>query len=146
MPADELDKLIAELVDMLNLHYDLGYMVEEYYYIVAFNKHDELVGVFEVSHGTDDSCNATPKEIVTRLLLVDARKWIGFHNHPNQNRKLPIISNIDEENYEYLSKICEEFGIECINDVVVTGGLFNYYIPHPENPDDDDFTGWKREY
>ena len=146
MSADEMDKLIAQLVDILNLHFDLGYMVEEYYYIVAFNKYDEVVGIFEVSHGIDDSCHATPKEIVTRLLLVDAKKWIGFHNHPSQNRKLPLISKIDEENYEYLSKICDEFGIECINDVVVTGGLFNYYTSDVDDQDDDSFTGWIKDY
>lgn len=69
------------IVLMLNDCYRLNVRAEEYIYLLAFNCKNRLLGVFEISHGTVNSCIVSPREIFIRALLCGAANIILVHNH-----------------------------------------------------------------
>lgn len=58
-------------------------LAEEYLYIIACNNNNKPIGVFEIAHGTVNSCVINPREIFIRLLLCGAVTFFLIHNHPS---------------------------------------------------------------
>lgn len=73
----------SRIVDMMNELFSIENATEEYIYLLLFNSVLNLLGVFEVSHGTMDSALVTPREIFMKALLAGATRIILVHNHPS---------------------------------------------------------------
>ena len=71
------------IVNALNDLFDLQNMAEEYIYMLTLNSKSDITGVFEIAHGTVDSCMTSPREIFNKALLVGAVGVILAHNHPS---------------------------------------------------------------
>ena len=73
----------SEVADFFINNIKLKYAAEEYVYILALNTRCNIIGVFEISHGTIDASICSPREIFIRLLLCGAKQFIFVHNHPS---------------------------------------------------------------
>ena len=71
------------IVNALNDLFDIQNMAEEYIYMLTLNSKSDITGVFEVAHGTVDSCMTSPRVIFNKALLVGATGLILVHNHPS---------------------------------------------------------------
>lgn len=71
------------IVNALNDLFDMQNMAEEYIYMLTLNTKSDITGIFEIAHGTIDSCITSPREIFNKALLVGATGLILVHNHPS---------------------------------------------------------------
>lgn len=72
-----------EIADILHHAVRLDCKAEEYMYMLAFNTKMNLLGLFEISHGTVNETMLSPREIYIRALLCGATSIILAHNHPS---------------------------------------------------------------
>lgn len=80
--CDRLDNP-SDIVTMFNSVYGLNRMAEEHVYMAAFSTAYKVLGIFEVSHGTVNTAQASPREIFIQLLLSGASCFVICHNHPS---------------------------------------------------------------
>lgn len=71
-----------KIVNMMNSCFHLKDLNEEHSYIVSFNNNLELVGVYELSHGTRKNCAFDLKALFSFLFLTGTDKYVFLHNHP----------------------------------------------------------------
>lgn len=92
LPVIEKKKLCQEtqtlnspytIFEFLNRYFRLKDRTEEYIYLLAFDKKNHLIGVFELSHGTVDGSLISPREVFMKALLCGASDIILAHNHPS---------------------------------------------------------------
>ena len=73
------EKVAQMLMDAFLLHQQ----TEEFLYEVCFDVKLNLIGVFEISHGTIDRAVVSPREIFQKALFCGASRIIVAHNHPS---------------------------------------------------------------
>lgn len=56
---------------------------EEYFYVLAMNSQNEIIGVFQASHGTVNQSLVGAREVFLRLVLCGAVHFVALHNHPS---------------------------------------------------------------
>ena len=79
-----------KIVELCN-YLEFEKKAEEHVYMMCFSTKNDLLGLFEVSHGTINASFLSPREIFQRALLCGANGFILVHNHP---------SGIPEPSYE----------------------------------------------
>ncbi|MBT9841460.1 JAB domain-containing protein [Blautia sp. MCC283] len=72
-----------KIYEMLNRYFRLGYRTEEYIYMVALDTKSNILGVFELSHGSVNSSICNNREIFMKALICGASGIILAHNHPS---------------------------------------------------------------
>lgn len=112
----------------------LDVQAEEHLCFFALNIKGEVLGTFEIAHGTASGCMVTPREFLIRLLLVGATQFIAVHNHPSKD---PKPSHEDWKFTERLFEASDLIGIELLDHVIV-GGENQYSMR------ENDCTIWKR--
>jgi len=127
---DVFDDIVwyESLVKELNNTFFLDIVAEEYAYIVALNNASEIVGIYQLSHGTCSETYSRNKELVTFLLLSGAEQFIHIHNHPGES---DIIESEGDKgvraNIEVAAKI---FNIQYKESIIIgkhTFGLSKRY-------------------
>ena len=73
------------IVDMLNTVFHAGRQAEEHVWLLAINNSCEVLGVFEVCHGSVSEASVHMREIFVRLCLCGATGFILAHNHPGNS-------------------------------------------------------------
>lgn len=73
---------------MLNTVFRLNRPTEEYMYMLALDNKCELLGVFEVAHGTVNATLYNLREIFICALLCGASCIVLTHNHPSGDTTL----------------------------------------------------------
>ncbi len=68
---------------MLNEVFRAELQSEEHMYMVSLNAKNEVLGAFEISHGTQDATYLDPRSVLTRAILSGAEGYILAHNHPS---------------------------------------------------------------
>ncbi len=68
---------------MLNAVFKADRQCEEHLYLIAMNTANEVLGIFDVSHGTQLATLVDPRAIYTRCMLVGAATIVLAHNHPS---------------------------------------------------------------
>ena len=68
---------------IMNNLFSLSKRTEEYLYLICLNAKNKIIGVFEISHGTDTCSVASIKGIILRALLTACHSVIMVHNHPS---------------------------------------------------------------
>ena len=76
-------KSYNNIVQMMKDCFDMHRLNEEYVYVLSFDFDLNLLGVFELSHGTTKMSLIENKELYTFLLLSGAEEFIVLHNHPS---------------------------------------------------------------
>lgn len=82
----------SEIVNMMNKYYMLNKCTQEYVYLLCFNTNQDLLAIFEISHGSSTKSIVSVKEVITSVILSGAENIILIHNHPNGNLN---VSNDD---------------------------------------------------
>lgn len=81
-----------DIVDIMNRYYYLNKCTQEYVYLLSFNTNQDLLAIFEISHGSGQKSIVSIKEIITSVILSGGDNIILIHNHPNGNLN---VSNDD---------------------------------------------------
>lgn len=103
---------------ILNMHK----RTEEYMYMFPCNTQTEIIGVFELSHGTVNSTVITPREVFMKALLVGAASIILVHNHPSQN---VTPSSEDIKVTKRIKLAGGLIGIELLDHVIIGNGYYS---------------------
>lgn len=98
----ESDVTVENLAyEICTKHLKMDRLIEEVLYLFGYDENNELLGVSLVSKGTRNECSVITKTMVfTRVLLMEARKFVTIHNHPHSKNLGP--SDDDIEFFEYL--------------------------------------------
>lgn len=110
-----------EIADMLNTVFRLGNKAEEHVYLIGLNVKNQLVGVFEVSHGAVSMSQCNNREIFLRLLLCNAASFILAHNHPSGCEK---PSNADIKVAEEVLHASQLMGVTFLDNLIVAKGAY----------------------
>lgn len=102
-------------------YYRLQNKAEELLFVVAVNNKIKPIGIFQVSHGTNDSCFCNPREILIRLLLLGASDFIVVHNHPSRDC---TPSEVDCLSTERLINAGRLVGIGLLDHIIVGGNRY----------------------
>lgn len=117
-----------EVVNMCNELLHLDARAEEYVYAIAVTSKQEVLGIFEISHGTINASLLQPREILIRMLMSGATGMIILHNHPSGD------SSPSKEDMVVFQRIKDAAGLVglAFNDFIVVGSA-NYYYSFREN-------------
>lgn len=74
-----------KIAEFMSESVGLKHEAEEYFWAVAFNASNQLIGLFEVSHGSARATVVSPREVYQKLLMLGAVSWVAVHNHPSGN-------------------------------------------------------------
>ena len=73
-------KSIAKIMkDVFNHHLE----TEEIMYLICLNTKNNIIGIFEISHGTVNRALVSPREILMKALICGSTSIILAHNHPS---------------------------------------------------------------
>ena len=89
------------IVDFFNSHLHLNNRTEEYIYLMCLDIKCNVLGIYELSHGTVDGSLITPREGSMTALLCGAKYIVLIHNHPSGDTSpssddLKILRKIEE--------------------------------------------------
>lgn len=114
-----------EIVDMVNTLFHLCDMAEEHVYMIAMDSALAVKGAFLLSKGGMSSSIIETREILQKLLLCNANRFIILHNHPSgslipSEEDLNITSKMKEA-----GKICDMI---LLDHIIVTknNGFFSF--------------------
>jgi len=88
---------------------------EEHVWVIGLDIRNHPIGIFEVSHGTTTCVPITPRDILKRLLLINAVGFVCIHNHPSGDAK---PSKEDYESKDRLSKSGDVIGIQLFDFIM----------------------------
>lgn len=116
------------IVDMMNEVFDLKNMAEEYVYMIATDTKKNVLGIFEVSHGTVNASFLSPRELFIRALLCGATSVFLVHNHPSGD---PELSPPDIQATRRIAEAGKILGI-ALNDHIIIGNGFYSMKQHED--------------
>lgn len=122
---DESFEDYGKIVRMMNQCFNMNKLNEEYGYIVAFDYNLNILGVYEVCHGSSSGMNVNNKEIYTFLLLVGAEQFVLLHNHPSGNLQ---ISNDDYNFTSSVNAFSALININLIESIVIAGDGYSLIL------------------
>ena len=76
-------KNTEKLYEILNQYFKLGKRSEEYVYMAALDSRLNVIGFFEISHGTVNGSYFNNREIFMKALIAGAASIVLAHNHPS---------------------------------------------------------------
>lgn len=97
-------KNTEKLYEILNQYFKLGKRSEEYVYMAALDSRLNVIGFFEISHGTVNGSYFNNREIFMKALIAGAASIVLAHNHPSGDtspssedldciEKIPILAH-----------------------------------------------------
>ena len=112
-----------QIVEMMNKVFRLSNKAEEYAYMVVFSAAFEVLGVFEISHGSIDFSMLSPREIMIRALLSGSSGVVVLHNHPSGSLD---PSKDDMLAFERLKKVFDLFNISFHDFIIIGNGFYSF--------------------
>lgn len=116
-----LCQMLCELTGLQN-------KAEEVLYLICVNGALQVIGVFEVVHGSVNQCNVTLQAIFTRVLLCGCDRFFLAHNHPNGTM---TASTADLNITHRITKACDLMNMTLLDHIIV--GPCNEYISMKED-------------
>ncbi|MCR1960244.1 DNA repair protein RadC [Thomasclavelia cocleata] len=89
---------------------------EEVLILINLNIDNTIINYFEVSRGAIDQTIACPREIVKRIILSNASKFVLAHNHPSGNL---LLSKDDIKIYKTMKQVADLMEIELLDSIVI---------------------------
>ena len=71
------------VVSMLEDVFDIKHLAQEHVYLICMRSDCSYAGIFELSRGSIDMSLVDVREIMCRVLLLNAVSFIVVHNHPS---------------------------------------------------------------
>lgn len=105
-----------KVVKLMHEVFSLDSRSEEYVYVLALDTKCNLLGIFEVSHGTVSQSMISNREIFIRLLLCGASCFIMVHNHPSGD---PIPSTEDFLVTEKVKQAADLMSIKLMDHIII---------------------------
>ena len=114
-------------IEILN---DIG-ADREYFYVIALDMKNKVIGVNMVSMGTLNASVIHPREVFKALILLNAASFIGFHNHPSGD---PLPSPEDMDLTRRLAAASTIIGIKFLDHLIIgsTGAYTSLMEAYPE--------------
>ncbi len=100
----------------VNKIFKLDKRPEEYLILLCLNTKNYINGIFEVSHGNDNSVYSSISNILKRALLVNSNKIIICHNHPSGNIEP------SQEDYKFTDRLYDAadlIGIQLLDHIII---------------------------
>lgn len=114
----------GKIAHFLKKTFDVGNLAEEYFYMLAFDIRCNLLGIFEIAHGSSSEIMVTPREIYQRALIVGANHIVIVHNHPSGD-----ISPSREDILftERITKVGKLLGLKLMDHIITGDGYLSFY-------------------
>lgn len=122
-PTENLNDPIS-IANMFNEVFKLNKQAEEHVYMLARNIKGRVLGVFEISHGTENMSFCNPREIFIRALLCGASSIVLVHNHPSGDC---APSDDDIRTYERIKACGEWLGIELDDNIIIGDDIYSFF-------------------
>lgn len=103
-------------VKIINEFFDLSSETQECLCMISFDTKGKVVGVSNVSRGTQRTCIFDVKDILKRALITNASAIMLFHNHPSGD---VTPSKLDRECTQMIKKACDLLDIILIDHVII---------------------------
>lgn len=113
--------------EMLNKYFRLSSRTEEYCFMVAMDTKCNIIGVFEVSHGSIDSSCVNPREVYMKALSCNAAGIIVAHNHPSGD---PSPSSPDIAVAKRLKEAGDILGVKIFDFIICGEGCYYSFREH----------------
>lgn len=113
----------AAIVAMLNTVFRLNCMAEEHVFMLSFSTAYQVLGAFEISHGSINASFSSPREIFIRLLLSGAASFVICHNHPSG------ICTPSEEDIgitKRLKRCADLMGIQFTDHIIIGSSYYSF--------------------
>ncbi len=104
------------IVSILQDGFGLCDVADEYFYLFGLNIRNQIVGIFEVSHGGNCNSLVPIREIFQKTLLMGAVNIIVAHNHPSGYTD---PSELDKEITERIVKAGEILDITLLDHIII---------------------------
>lgn len=112
------------IVDLANHVFRLNRKAEEHLYALAMDVKCNIIGGFLLGKGTASQLTITPREILIRMLLCGASRFVLIHNHPSgdtiPSREDLLLTRRVKESADLLGVV--------LTDHIIVGD--NYYSLH----------------
>lgn len=113
----------AQVVGIMKEVFHLHQKAEEYLYLLTLSTSGELLGVFEVSHGSVNYSLIPVRSIFQRALQVGATQIILVHNHPSGNC---IPSKQDKEATERVREAGDLMEIKLVDHIIIGDDYYSF--------------------
>lgn len=117
----------SDIANMLDDLLNLSRKSEEYVYILAVNVKKIPIGLFEVTHGTNNMSILSAREIYMRALACGAAKIILVHNHPSGDTH---PSSDDIKSTESIESAGKMIGIPLLDHIIIGDDYFSFKESH----------------
>lgn len=107
-----------DIVQMLNNIYRMNRLAEEHCYLVCMDTKCNIIGVFQIAHGTVHEAIVSSRDVFMKTLMLGAKRIIVVHNHPSFDVS---PSNVDIKLYEKLKQGADLLDVE-LCDFIIIGG------------------------
>ena len=111
------------IVKMMNDIFKSNMRSEEYLYELCFTTRMNLIGVFEVSHGSISQTMICEREIFQKALLCGAASIVLVHNHPSKDSAPSRDDIIITEHLEDAGKL---IGIPIVDHIIIGKDFFSF--------------------
>lgn len=101
--------------------------VEEHMYLLCMDTKCHPVGVFEISHGTDNFTTSSAKSIFQRIFLCNGVNVVLCHNHPSGNT---VPSKDDVKMTERFKTQCEMLDVNLLDHIIVGSDFEGHFTYH----------------
>lgn len=117
--ANEYDPTFYYGYMVNNFH--MNTLLEEHGYAIAFDDLGDPLGIFELSHGNPVHTEFSNREIMERMVLIGAKYYIVFHNHPRDfsGDTTEILNPIDELATRNMVMMGLFMGILCVDHIII---------------------------
>ena len=109
-------KNTEKLYEILNQYFKLGKRSEEYVYMAALDSRLNVIGFFEISHGTVNGSYFNNREIFMKALIAGAASIVLAHNHPSGD---PTPSKEDLLATRRIREAGALIGIELLDHIII---------------------------
>ena len=92
-------------------------------YALAVDSKNNIISVFNISHGTVNTAYMNPREIFIRLLLCGATSYVVLHNHPSGDSQ---PSEDDDNATKKLCRASHIIGIELLDHIIIGDTYYSY--------------------
>ena len=103
--------------------------LKEICYIINVNKEENVVGVHEISSGTENSLTIATRDVMKLILEINAKRVIIVHNHPSG---IVLPSKKDLENTYAVQQMLKVINVELIDHMIVYGNCAHSIITHTD--------------
>ena len=88
-----------DVAKLMNKLFNLSNQAEEHTYLIATTTKCQILGIFEISHGSVKASILNPREVFVRLCLIGAASFFLVHNHPSG------VSDASTSDFDITTKI-----------------------------------------